>query len=137
MRHTWIAIPPSSEAPSYTHEDLGAFMRRMQVQTETERAERPKNTDTTIHTPWRDAVYGMWNHVFWDVSLFLEGVGHGIRHFHPPNHKVLPLSFPGTGDEMATKWDTNVLIIPTYLGKGVQVRMLKNVDEWGRKVSTR
>jgi len=66
------------------------------------------------------------------VSLFLDGVGGGIGHFHPPNHRVLPLLFPGTGPEMATKWDANVLIIPTYLANGVRVRMSKNVDEWGK-----
>lgn len=135
MRHCWVAIPPPTEAPTlaYTQEDIGAFIRSIQTETETEREERPKNADRTVYTPWREAVYRMWNHVFTDVMLFLPEVGRGIGHFHFPSYTVLPLSFPGTGPEMAMKWATNMLIIPTYLGQGVQVRMSKNVDEWGKE----
>ncbi|KAF4625645.1 hypothetical protein G7Y89_g12516 [Cudoniella acicularis] len=127
MRHAWIAIPPPLSEPSYTQNDIGAFIRGIQNETETERIEREKNPDTTVHTPWRDAIYKMWNHVFWDVMKFLPHVGYGIGHFHPPNHKVFPLAFPGTSLEMTTKWDTNVLIIPAHLEQGVQVSMSRDV----------
>jgi hypothetical protein len=62
---------------------------------------------------------------------FLPEVGDGNQAFSLPNHQVFPLSFPRTGEETATKWETNVLIIPAYMGKGV--RMSKNVEDWGEE----
>lgn len=95
-----------------------------------ENAAVPQNPDhNTVHTAWRDEIYENWNHLFLDVSRFLQGAGVGIGHLHPPSQEVFALEYPqASSDEREVgpevkKWDTDVLIIPTYLAPGVQVKM--------------
>jgi len=88
-----------------------------------------KKEDMTVHTPWRDTVYVIWNHVFVDVMRFLPEVGMGVGHFHPPNHDVLELSFGHR--ELVQKWETNVLIVPGFLGTGVKVSMYEGDTKLG------
>ena len=82
----------------------------------------------SIHTPWRDGVYEMWNHVFYDVANVLQAQfdeAAGVAHFHPPSTEALRLDFPINGPDVnVTKiWETDVLICPAHLKSGVTVRV--------------
>ena len=93
VRQAWTAIPPEKEPP-YNQNDVGAFIPEIQTKPEDE---IKKNPDMTIHTPWRETIYEMWNHVFYDVMRFLPEVGMGVGHFHPPSHDVMEVRFGEEG----------------------------------------
>ena len=100
---------------------------------------------SSVHTAWREEVYFVYNHVFWDVSRFLgEAAGRGVvGHFHPPRHEVFALGRGRDGDGAESKradgndgddaadkegvktmqWPINILLIPAYLAPGVKVRV--------------
>src|SRR5436190_4729703 len=92
LRYAWTANPPESDNFDNA---VWLFARENHQRTEEERAAVPQDPDRkTLHTPWRDAIYNRWNHVFSDVMWFLETVNDNIGHFHFPSHDVLPLNFP-------------------------------------------
>ena len=124
LRLAWTALP--GEDTSYGA--VGSFIKASHDRTEDERRQLQRNPDKNVHTPWRDSVYGFWNHVFGDVMRFLSNVGPGIGHYHSPSHDTFALAYPEPQREngaaiLAKKWDNNVLIIPAYLESGVSIRM--------------
>ena len=79
---------------------------------------------------WRDSIYHMWNHVFYDVMNFLPEVNCSVGHFHPPSHDAFAVDYPTAhGRNVAVakkKWDTNTLLIPAHRAPGVSVRATVN-----------
>ncbi len=127
LRDAWPILPGEPAEEGADASALGAFLRAHR--TVSERQQAPRNPDKdTVRTPWRDEIYHMWNHVFWDVGRFLAEVGPGIGEFHPPAHEVFVVDYPssagGDGKGMAVRkvWDTNVLLLPAYLEPGIRVR---------------
>ena len=146
LRLAWLALPPPDAADTGSA-GIGAWMAASSRRSEEERKAVPRNTDVwelpdaeveaAVRSPWREAGYEMWNHVFQDVSNFLRSVGPGMGHLHPPAQEVFALHYPsptgpaeeeargngleGGGREMV--WQTDVLVIWTWLDDGVEVRM--------------
>ena len=93
-----------------------------------------RNPDTrTLDTPWRRKLAETFNHVFVDVMRWLPSVSCSVGHLHPPNHSVFAIPFPqdtSNRNEGAARsspvlrkcWDTNVLLLPAFLAKGVKIR---------------
>ncbi|RDB16666.1 hypothetical protein Hypma_002491 [Hypsizygus marmoreus] len=57
--------------------------------------------------------------------------GTGV-HFHPPKHDVFGVAYPKVkegGKGLEKVWETDVLLIPVFLGEGVKVRMDRVVVE--------
>jgi hypothetical protein len=123
LRHAWTAI--SSEEDESTGA-VGKFLKKISGMDADERTKVPQNEDlTTIHTTWRDSIYTLWNHVFYDVMNFLSEAAMGVGHFHPPSQDIFAVGFP-EGDNvapMSKTWDTNVLLIHSYLAPGVHIRL--------------
>ena len=124
LRLAWTAIPSGDT----TYDAIGSFIKASHDRTEDERSQLQRNPDKNVHTPWRDAIYHFWNHVFNDVMGFLSNVGPGIGHYHSPSHNTFALAYPGPQREdgatiLAKKWENNVLMIPAYLESGVSIRM--------------
>lgn len=126
FRHAWTLLPPT---PDFTV--TRKVIRDCHAKTEEEKSQTPRNPDTrTVHTPLRDSVYYMFNHLFYDVGHFTEDLM-GIGPFKPPNHDVFAVDFPlpdQTGDAgrvraLTKVWDTDVLVVPAYLAPGVAVRV--------------
>jgi hypothetical protein len=126
LRQAWTFIPPTPDCT-----DVGPVMRKNQGLSEEEQANLPLNPDMrTIHNPWRDKIYWLWNHLFYDVGNFLDDM-YGMGKFYPPNEDVFGLEFPQPhGDEecenvrvMTKVWETEVIFLPTYLAPGVVVRV--------------
>ncbi|KAJ5101725.1 hypothetical protein NUU61_003947 [Penicillium alfredii] len=127
LRLAWTHLPPSPESS-----DIETVMRGNGQQTPEEKfGDAPKNPDTAaLHTPWRDKAYYLWNHLFWDVSRFMNSM-YGVGHLHPPNQDVFGLEFPRPhGNELNenvrvfTKiWECNVLVLPAFLAPSVVVRV--------------
>ncbi|KAF3389740.1 hypothetical protein DPV78_011386 [Talaromyces pinophilus] len=126
LRQAWTLIPPTPDCT-----DVGPVMKRHQDLPIAEQARIPFNPDTrTLHNPWRDQIYWLWNHLFYDVGNFLAGT-YGMGKFYPPNEDVFGLEFPQPyGDEdgesvrvMTKVWETEVIFLPTYLAPGVVVRV--------------
>ncbi|KAF8152266.1 hypothetical protein B0H34DRAFT_800735 [Crassisporium funariophilum] len=130
LRHAWRA--PSPADLSDHNAAISASFKRSLAHT----ADVPRELDSdqnTVHTPWRDALYTMWNHVFWDVAKFLKEAGPGFGHLHPPKHAVFPLTY-GTGVRDTQTWDTNVLLCPAVRMDGVVVRVWIGKGEESREV---
>uniref|UniRef100_A0A8H7TNK7 Uncharacterized protein n=1 Tax=Bionectria ochroleuca TaxID=29856 RepID=A0A8H7TNK7_BIOOC len=91
-----------------------------------------KNLDTSsVHTPLRDMVYWMWNHVFWDVARFLSEVNCNTGTFRPPAHEVLAINYLETPIEVGRmqrvaqlQSDCNIMIGAVYVAPGVRLRFL-------------
>ncbi|KAJ7584775.1 hypothetical protein C8J56DRAFT_892507 [Mycena floridula] len=112
LPYAWNSIPTDNST-------IANFMRDTSYLSDAEREALPSNPDLTIHTKWRDDVYRHWNHVYYDVMNFLQEAAPGVGHLHPPSHDVLPVPY----QTQTKKWDTSVLLIPTYLVPGVKVRL--------------
>lgn len=127
LRRAWQALPGQAT----TSGTVGQFIKANHESTEEQKALVPQNPDKkAIHTEWRSEIYTFWNHLFVDVSRFLQDVGMGIGHLHPPSQDVLTLDHLKTPSEdksidqvVKKEWDTEVLLIPAYLDPGVEVRM--------------
>jgi hypothetical protein len=127
-RLAWSSNPPSRRQ-EFTQEGIEAWVRLIQ-ETPNEVILAMRNEESTlVRTPWRMAVYGMWNHVFWDVMKFLPQVHSGVGHFHPPNHDILDLEFGGEG--VVKKWDTHMLMLPAFLRSGAKVSMYEGETKLG------
>ena len=136
LRSAWEGFPVQEKA-TYHMDDVGAYMRSLDPEQPDSDEERqpgnhiseasltvpPRNKDRTIHTPWREAIYIQWNHVFADVMNFLPSVAPDVGHFDPPNQDVLPISH-----EVVKKWNTHVLIIPAYFQEGLKIKVSKVED---------
>ena len=120
LRHAWTALPGEAT----TSGTVGEFIKANYESTDEQRAAVPKNPDKDIlHTAWRDEVYRMFNHLFYDVSNWLQDVGPGIGHMHLPSHDVLALEYSDADGGVRKKWETDILIIPVYLEPRVEVIM--------------
>lgn len=130
LRQAWTALPSGDDIAI----GLGQFMKKLSRMDEEERTKVPQDPDlTTVHNTWKDEVYRMWNHVFYDVMNFLPEAAMGVGHFHPPNQDVFAVEFAQEENEapMTKTWDTNVVIIHTYLAAGVKIRLSTKSQEVG------
>ena len=123
LRYAWPALA-SEETSS---DDVGQFIKTNHERSEEDRERVPLNPDLeSPHTPWRDSIYHLWNHVFYDVTNFLAEVNYTVGHFHPPSHDAFALKYPRSQDEapdvVCKSWDANVLLIPAYRASGVSIR---------------
>ncbi len=123
LRYAWSARH-SEETSS---DDVGQFIKANHERSEDDPECVPLNPDLeSLHTPWRDSVYYLWNHVFYDVMNFLPEVNCSVGHLHPPSHDAFALKYPKPEDEtpdvVCKSWETNVLLIPAYRASKVSIR---------------
>ncbi|KAI5803005.1 hypothetical protein EDC01DRAFT_726355 [Geopyxis carbonaria] len=112
LRHAWRAPAPAT----LDNAAIAAAFRASLVE-----PRELADDQATVHTPWRDALYEFWNHVFWDVVRFLGSVGPGIGHLHPePRQEVFAVCY---GVEVVRTWETNVLLLPAVRMQGAVVRV--------------
>jgi len=132
LRQCWVTTPVSSFSDAVEAEidaAIGDQLRRLQNCTDDEVRELMNPDKLEVHTPYRDRIYRLFNHVFWDVSKFLNNAALGVGHHHPPNHAVLPLFYPGSGPDhgeslagIADKISgVPFLVLPAYIEPGVKV----------------
>ena len=128
LRHAWTALPGQAATSGTVLE----FIKANHELSREDRLAVPQNGDKEIlSTLWRVEIYEHWNHVFYDVSNFLQSVGPGTGHLRSSSQEVMALEYPCTsrkdtnGEEEIVKktWNTNVLIIPTYLEPGATIGM--------------
>lgn len=126
FRLAWTLLPPTPDSS-----DVSAVLKNHYRLSEEEQAQAPLNPDTTtVHTPWRDHVYYIWNHLFFDAARFLKSL-YEVGDFKPPNSDAFGLEFPqpeegeeGGNVRVLTKvWETEVMVLPAYLAPGVSVRV--------------
>jgi hypothetical protein len=127
----WVVQRPTSECNNPPTGDFEAWKKEVDPLAPEQREQLPQNPDTkTLHTPWRDQIYYMWNHVFYDVGNWVSAM-YGARTFKPPNIELFTIEFPtysengGSGKvRAATKvWGSNTLLAPAYLAPGVSLRV--------------
>ncbi|TQB73570.1 hypothetical protein MPDQ_005674 [Monascus purpureus] len=133
LGQAWKHLPPTPDSADVENDFMRKYSSDMTMEEWEERMDIPVNPDTeTIHTPWRDKIYYLWNHLFYDVSNFLNRMYDNAGHLHPPASDVFGLPFPrmhSTDEErdnirvLTKTFDTEVLLIPTYLAPGVAVRV--------------
>ncbi|KAF7336124.1 hypothetical protein MVEN_02159500 [Mycena venus] len=86
-----------------------------------------------VESPWRQEILRIYNHLFYDLGGFLADVNCAMGTFHPPNHTFFTVNHDSTVASPAGKtFDTNILIIPAFLDKGVTVtvkRILTSEEE--------
>ncbi|EOD42908.1 hypothetical protein UCRNP2_10431 [Neofusicoccum parvum UCRNP2] len=135
LRQAWATSPaliaaPGPGGPAASPGDgVGQIIRAIQSASPEELA-RARNPDKdAVHTPLRDSIYHSWNHVFWDVSRFLQDAACGTGHLHPPSESVLAVEYPeepregrAVVDVVEKTWETSVLLAPTFLEEGVKLR---------------
>lgn len=124
LRTLWTAAPPDDTSVT----SVSTYMKSIDHLSQEEREAQPQSLETRdVHTPWRDSLYYLWNHVFVDVANFLQEAASGIGYFHPPSHEALGLCFAQAKTEgnvapLVKSWDTNVLLLPGYLASGVSLQ---------------
>jgi hypothetical protein len=127
----WVIKRPNLECNDPPIGDFKVWKGQVDPLTREEREQLPQNPDTkTLHTPWRDQIYYMWNHVFYDVGNWMSAMD-GARRFNPPNVDIFAIGFPTSlenGDSgkvpAATKvWSKDTLLTPAYLAPGVSLRI--------------
>ncbi|KAJ6013063.1 hypothetical protein N7522_003418 [Penicillium canescens] len=127
----WVVQRSTSECNNPPVGDFKVWKEEVDPLTLEEREQLPRNPDTkTLHTPWRDQIYYMWNHVFYDVGNWVSAMYHA-RRFEPPNIELFAVEFPtphenGDGEKVpaaAKVWDSDTLLAPAYLAPGVSLRV--------------
>jgi hypothetical protein len=127
----WVVQRSTSECNNPPVGDFKVWKEEVDPLSLEEREQLPRNPDTkTLHTPWRDQIYYMWNHVFYDVGNWMSAM-YRARRFEPPNIELFAIEFPtshenGDGRKVpaATKvWDSDTLLAPAYLAPGVSLRV--------------
>ncbi len=137
LRRCWVTRPVYDLSQTDESDTSSAVPDQIRVIQETseEEFEAMRNPDKEqVHTPFRDCIYHVYNHVFWDVKNFLIEAAMDTGHFHPPKHEVFAVMYPeatpgspaGQGDIVdrfveERKFNVPVLIIPAYLDPGVKV----------------
>ncbi|KAK4100676.1 HET-domain-containing protein [Parathielavia hyrcaniae] len=73
-----------------------------------------------IFTPFRRQVYGIYNHVFWDVYLSLKNATEEkIGEFDPPNTTVMVLGLSDGGSEAVPHvFSTDTFVYPVWIAPG-------------------
>jgi hypothetical protein len=130
----WISLPP--EVPST--QKLGTWMTTYSKKTSDEKAATPFAEDDNVHTTWRDLIYEMFNHVFYDVYQFLSEACMLEGEFVPPSQEAFALRYPGdsssssdAGAIMDRSWDVAVFLIPAYVAPDVTVQAFRLQDRYG------
>ncbi|OGE49071.1 hypothetical protein PENARI_c023G02705 [Penicillium arizonense] len=127
----WVVQRSTSECNNPPDGPFKVWKEEVDPLTPEECEQLPRNPDTkTLHTPWRDQIYYMWNHVFYDVGNWLSAM-YRARSFEPPNIELFAIDFPTSHENgnsgkvpAATKvWDSNTLLAPAYLAPGVSLRV--------------
>ncbi|KAJ5348890.1 hypothetical protein MYU51_007207 [Penicillium brevicompactum] len=137
----WPIQRPTPECNSPPIGDFEAWVHEIKPLTLEERDQLPRDSDTnTLHTPWRDQVYFMWNHVYYDVGNWMSSM-YGTRSFQPPNIEAFAINFPthdGESDDGKTPaavkvWDAEALFTAAYLAPGITLRVetLRSDQEHG------
>ncbi|KAJ5159916.1 uncharacterized protein N7482_006920 [Penicillium canariense] len=129
--HGWPVQRSTSECNDPPNGDFNTWTKEVNLLTRKEREQLPQDSDTkSCHTPWRDQIYYMWNHVFYDVGSWMSRA-YGTGTFKPPNTEVFAIEFPTSHENddggnvlAATKvWDADTLIVPAWLAPGVSLRV--------------
>ena len=134
LRHVWHMLPSDDTTPQSAKLFVeGQHERNRKLESDEPVPEDPG--PPSLHTPWRDSIYYIWNNVFYDVMDFLLPAKSIVGHFHPPSHEVFGLNYQkpqdGTFDVVCKSWDTNVLLIPAYRDSKVIIRVTgeQSIDE--------
>lgn len=129
FRYAWIYEPPTPEDANFN-----AFSQIYRSNRDELWEKMPTTSEReTLHTPLRDEVYHLFNHLFYDVSNFMTRM-YDVGHLHPPNSDAFGLNFPVPQSQSQTEenkdacvftktWETEVLLVPAYLAPGVVVRV--------------
>ena len=132
LRYAWHMLPSEDTTPH----SVELFIKGQHERNKQDSERVPQDPDLeSLHTPWRDSIYHMWNHVFYDVMKFLLEANSIVGHFHPPSHEVFALNYQkpqdGTLGVVCKRWDTNVLLIPAYRPSKVTIRVTgeQSIDE--------
>ena len=134
LRMAWTASPPEQ----ITSQSLGSWIAAQSKRTSEERAAYPRNKDLNLETAWRDLVYEMFQHVFYDVHRFMQEVCMLWGDYKPPSHEAFALPFPAASSsssaasgEVEKVWDVAVYLIPAYMAKGAAVKAYRLQDRYG------
>ncbi|KAI6368512.1 hypothetical protein MCOR25_004631 [Pyricularia grisea] len=150
-RALWVTDPAigkfegeggGEQAASNTTPNPFRFVGRLQLgEGEESYIDAPRNPDTdTIDTPWRQEIHKTFAHVFYDVMNYLPSVNCTVGHYHPPKHQVLGVPSVASQSNwdnsevevqaaVCKKWETNMLLIPTFLAPGVTIRATVQDDQ--------
>ncbi|KAL2813871.1 hypothetical protein BJX63DRAFT_208147 [Aspergillus granulosus] len=142
--HGWGVKRETPECKDPPTGDFADWAQELNSLTNEEREQLPRDEDQeSVHTPWRDQIYYMWNHVFYDVGNWMSS-GYGTRSFVPPGVDVFVIRFPETCGNRAAGVDANggdekkkyinpaaikswpeseALLAPAYLAPGISVRV--------------
>jgi hypothetical protein len=148
--HGWGLKRDSPECTDPPTGVFAAWSQGINTLSVAEREALPRDEDQgTVHTPWRDQVYYMWNHVFYDVGNWVSG-NYGTGRFNPPGINVFEIRFPalheggngngnGSGDGDAEQktaaksgrlpvsakvWpESETLLAAAYLAPGISLRV--------------
>jgi len=131
LRKAWQVRPPED---ILTADTLPNFLRDFSRREDKTILDSERDPDTnTIDTPWRKQIADFWRHVYADVTGFLLGASGTAGHMK--DYDVLPLFYPPEGTDGSSVFaaslhgkvfQTNVLVIPTFVGTGVQVRIMRD-----------
>jgi hypothetical protein len=65
----------TSECKSQPTGDFEVWKKEVNPLSSEKREQLPRNPHTkTLHTPWRDQIYYMWNHVVYDVGNWISAM---------------------------------------------------------------
>ncbi|KAL2834636.1 hypothetical protein BJY01DRAFT_253004 [Aspergillus pseudoustus] len=150
--HGWgVARPKPDPCPDPPTGDFAAWGREVGDLDREAREGLPRDEDqVSVNTPWREQIYYMWNHVFYDVGNWVSSA-YGTRRFMPPGIEVFTIKFPaptanrsesnGNGDAdndanedknknkslvpaSSKVWpDSETLLAPAYLAPGISIRV--------------
>jgi hypothetical protein len=128
LRSAWKGVPVNKK-PHYGEKDVEDYLNLF-LTTKPGDDPTPRDKHTAISTPWRHAVYEMWNRLFIDVMEFLPVAAPDIGHFHAPNHSILPIT-----QNFHKLFSTDVLIVPAYLQPGIKITITEDQSQpariWG------
>jgi hypothetical protein len=93
-----------------------------------------------VHTPFRDAIYEVWNHVFIDVSRFLSEVNCKCGEFKPPSVEAVGVRYLEDGQARTRKAEGDMTKVvememlshrqfaPAFLDPGVKLAVVVGGD---------
>ncbi|KAL3487842.1 hypothetical protein BJX62DRAFT_187103 [Aspergillus germanicus] len=148
--HGWGLKRDNAECTDPPTGDFASWSQSINTLSVAEREALPRDDDqVTVQTPWREQIYYMWNHVFFDVGNWVTA-NYGTGRFNPPGIEVFEIRFPapavhggqnGTGnsggdrDAEAKKrsgklpaasqvWpEAETLLAAAYLAPGISLRV--------------
>ncbi|KAL2787201.1 hypothetical protein BJX66DRAFT_311446 [Aspergillus keveii] len=151
--HGWGLRRENAECTDPPTGDFASWSQSINTLSVAEREALPRDDDqVSVHTPWREQIYYMWNHVFFDVGNWVTA-NYGTGRFEPPGIEVFEVRFPasvvhdgqngtgngdGNGDGVAEKnlsrsgilpaasqvWpESETLLAAAYLAPGISLRV--------------